>query len=80
MTKSKSRAEDDRRLEGAVDRVTKRHGGQVVESISTDELESFNDANCTHEKRVPDPSETDFDAYTCANPLCNEVFLYDKTK
>lgn len=77
-TKSKSKAEDDRKLEAAPDRVTKAHGGQLVEAISFDQLEPMNDPNCKHEKLVRDESETDFNAFTCANTRCNEVFLFDK--
>lgn len=78
MTKSESRQEDDRRSEASPDRVTKVHGGQVAESISVDELESFNDADCKHEKLVRDPSETEFNAFICANPNCSEVVLFNK--
>ena len=78
MTKSNSRQEDDRRAEGAPDRVTKVHGGQVVESVAPEELESFNDADCKHEKLIRDESETEFIAFTCANERCNEVVLYSK--
>lgn len=80
MTKSQSRQEDDRRSEGVKTRMEKTHGGELVEAVSQEELESFNDAECKHEKLVPDPSETDFDGYTCANPDCNVVLLYDKKK
>lgn len=78
MTKSTSRAEDERRGEERPDRVTKTHGGQVVEAISLDELESVNDAECKHEKLVRDESETDFLAFVCANPKCSEVVLFNK--
>lgn len=78
MTRSKSKAEDDRKLEGAPDRVTKTHGGRLVEAVAPEDLESFNDATCKHEKLVRDESETDFNAFLCANPQCSEVFLYDK--
>jgi hypothetical protein len=74
MTKSNSR-EEDKEIPSRVDKV---HGGEIVEAVSPDELESFNDADCKHEKLVRDESETDFKAFMCANPLCNEVMLYDK--
>lgn len=78
MTKSNSVQEDERRESESPSRVTKVHGGQTVESISPENLESFNDSECKHEKLVRDESETDFVAFMCANPLCNEVMLYDK--
>lgn len=78
MTRSQSKQEDDRRNQERMDRVTTAHGGQVVESIAPEDLESFNDADCKHEKLIRDDSETDFAAFMCANPLCNEIMLYDK--
>lgn len=78
MTRSKSKYEDDRRREERPDRVTKEHGGELVEAIAPEELESFNDANCKHVKLIRDRSETDFIAFACANPKCNEVVLYSK--
>ena len=78
MTKSNSKEEDERRATAAPDRVTKTHGGELVEAISPEDLVSFNDADCKHDKLVLDPTETDFKAFMCANPLCNEVMLYDK--
>lgn len=81
MTKrSESKQEDDRREEVAPSRVTKTHGGQTVESIAPEDLESFNDATCKHVTLIRDPSETEFTAFVCANPKCNEVVLYDKPK
>jgi len=80
MTKSNSKSEDDERLKGAQDRVSKEHGGELVEAVSQEELQSFNDADCKHEKVIPDPTEVDFDAYTCTNPDCGIVLLYDKKK
>lgn len=59
-------------------RVDKAHGGDMVEAIATEDLESFNDSDCKHAKTVPDPSETEFKAYMCANPACNVVVLYKK--
>lgn len=54
-------------------RIDKEHGGEVVEAISPADLDSFNDADCTHEKWVPDPTEELGTAFTCANPACNVV-------
>lgn len=79
MPKSKSREEDKLQDERGQSRVDKTHGGKVVESISPDKLESFNDDKCKHERLVRDASETDFNAFECANPLCNEVVLYNKS-
>jgi len=78
MTRSKSKQEDERREKEAPSRVTKIHGGKTVESVSPEDLESFNDANCKHKLLVRDASETEFNAFVCANPDCNEVVVYDK--
>jgi hypothetical protein len=59
-------------------RVDKTHGGEAVESIAPEDLESFNDANCIHKTLVRDPSETEFNAFMCANPACNIIVMYDK--
>lgn len=78
MTKSNSKQEDERRAKEAPTRMGKTHGGELVEAIAPDELESFNDADCKHESLVRDPSETEFNAFVCANPQCNEVLVYSK--
>lgn len=78
MAKSTSREEDDRRFKGTRGRVDTSHGGEIVEAVSPEELHSFNDADCKHEKVIPDPTEVDFDAYLCANEKCSVVLLYDK--
>lgn len=78
MTKSKSRQEDERREKTEQTRMGKTHGGELVEAIAPSELESFNDPNCKHERLVRDPSETEFNAFVCANPDCNEVVVYNK--
>lgn len=75
MTKSSSSKEDEEKIS----RVDKTHGGTIVESVAPGDLDSFNDADCKHEKLVRDESETDFNAFMCANPNCNEVMLYDKS-
>lgn len=78
MTTNKSSSKDeDKELLSRVDKV---HGGEIVEAIAPGDLQSFNDADCKHKKLVKDDSETDFNAFLCANPLCSEVFLYDKSK
>ena len=74
MTKNSSKEEDAE----TPSRVDKTHGGELVEAIAPGDLTSFNDADCKHEKLVIDPTETDFKAFMCANPNCNEVMLYDK--
>lgn len=79
MARSKSKSEDTERLKGAQDRVSKEHGGVLVEAVAPEDLESFNDANCKHENLVRDPTETEWNAFTCANEKCNEVVLFDKT-
>lgn len=79
MTRSKSKAEDEQRLKGAPDRVSKEHGGTLVEAVAPEELESFNDADCKHENLIRDESETQWNAFICANTKCNEVVLFDKT-
>lgn len=78
MTKSNSRAEDERRSEVTPDRVTRVHGGKVVETISQEDLISVNDADCVHERLLRDYSEEDYIAFTCANPNCGEVVLFSK--
>lgn len=79
MTKSSSKQEDERREPESV--VAKKHGGVVVESIAPEDLESFNDADCKHKKTVlVENPDDDFITYECANPRCNEIFLYDKGK
>jgi len=55
------------------------HGGELVEAIAPEELQPVNDASCKHENLVPDPTETDFNAFTCANEKCGVVLLFDKT-
>jgi len=80
MTKSNSREEDARREEATPTRMSKTHGGELVESIAPEELESFNDATCKHEKLIKDPTETEFIAFVCANNNCNEVVLFDKNQ
>lgn len=75
--RSSSKEEDERRQRAGVQsRLTKSHGGQLVEAVAPEELESMNDADCKHEKIVRDESETEFMAFICANPKCNEVFMY----
>lgn len=76
--KSSSKAEDERREPESA--VAKKHGGVVVESIAPEDLESFNDADCKHVKRIKVEDDDIFTTYECANPSCNEVFLYDKGK
>lgn len=78
MTTNKSNSKEDDKDQPS--RVDKTHGGELVEAIAPGELESFNDADCKHEKLIRDETEKDFNAFLCANPLCNEVFMYDKNK
>lgn len=80
MTRNSSKAEDERKGEEQPDRVTKEHGGQVVEAIAPEDLKSFNDADCKHERFIRDPSETEFIVFTCANPNCAEVIVYSSSK
>ncbi len=79
MAKSDSVQEDERREAATPSRMSKTHGGTTVESISPEDLESMNDADCKHEKLVRDETETEFNAFICANPKCNEVVLFNKT-
>lgn len=76
MTKSSSK-EQDAELASRVDKV---HGGEIVEAVSAQDLESFNDADCKHLELIRDETEEDFNAFMCVNPLCNEVMLYDKSE
>lgn len=79
MSRSKSKSEDAERAKASRGRVDTEHGGELVEAIAPEELESFNDADCKHEQLIRDESETEFNAFFCANPKCNEVVLFDKT-
>lgn len=78
MTRSNSREEDARRAEALKGRMDNTHGGQVVEAIAPEEVELVNDPECKHEKLVRDQSETDFNAFVCANRDCGIVVLFDK--
>lgn len=79
MTKpSKSKSEDKNREQES--RVNKTHGGEVVATISVDDLESFNDAECKHVKLIRDSDEIAPNTFACANEKCNEIFLFDKVK
>jgi hypothetical protein len=78
MEKSKSKSEDKSREQES--RVNKTHGGNVVESVSKDDLTSFNDATCKHKVVVPDDDPLATNTYVCENPDCNEVFLFDEVK
>ena len=76
--RSDSHQEDERRAKENPGRVTSTHGGELVEAIAPEELVSVHDSACKHEKLVRDETETDFNAFMCANPDCGEVMLYDK--
>lgn len=78
MARSDSKAEDERREQSTPSRMAKTHGGQTVESIAPEDLESVNDAECKHERLVRDDTETEWNAFICANPKCHEVVLFDK--
>ena len=78
MARSTSSQEDQRREEAIPSRMSKTHGGVVVESIAPEDLESFNDAECKHERLIRDESETEWNAFVCANDKCNEVVLFNK--
>lgn len=60
-------------------RVDKTHGGELVETISPEDIVSVHDTNCKHEKLVRDVTETDFNAFMCSNLECGIVMLYDKS-
>lgn len=79
MTRSKSRSEDKARNEERPDKVTRDHGGELVEAIAPEELELMNQPECKHTTLVRDASETEFNAFICANPNCGVVVLFDKT-
>lgn len=78
MAKSNSKEEDARRDEAALSRMAKTHGGKVVEAISLEDLESFNDDTCKHEKLIRDPSETEYNAFICSNDDCHEIVIFDR--
>lgn len=78
MAKSDSLQEDQRREEATPSRMSKAHGGVAVESVAPEDLESMNDAECKHERLLRDETETEFNAFVCANEKCNEVVLFKK--
>lgn len=78
MARSQSKQEDARREQETPTRLGKVHGGELVEAIAPEELESVNDAGCKHENLTRDHSETDFVAFMCDNPKCGVVVLFDK--
>lgn len=57
---------------------SKKHGGDLVEAISVDELEPMNEPDCKHEMMQRDFTETDYLAFVCANEKCGLVKLFDK--
>jgi hypothetical protein len=77
--KSNSKSEDEEKAKQSKGRVDLTHGGELVEAISPDDLISVHDSSCKHKTLVRDPSETEFNAFICANPDCGEVMLYDKS-
>lgn len=80
MTEKRNQSREDDKRQEPMSRVNKTHGGVLVESIATEDLESVNDANCKHEKLVRDTSETQFIGFVCSNPDCSEVVLFNKDK
>ena len=79
MTKNKTRAEDSESLKSAPDKVTAKHGGKVVETVSKEELISVNDSECKHKNLVRDHSETEWNAFMCDNPNCAIIVIFDKS-
>jgi hypothetical protein len=75
MTKKPAKEETPDKPQSRVD---KTHGGEIVEAIAPEDLVSVNDTDCKHENLVRDASETEFNAFMCANPNCGVVVLYDK--
>ena len=62
-------------------RLSQIHGvkpDDLVEAITEEELVEVNDAECKHVSMTRDPSETEFNAFTCDNPKCGIVVLVDK--
>ena len=78
MARSTTPQEDERREQAVPSRMSKAHGGQTVESVAPEDLESFNDADCPHERLIRDDTELDYIAFTCANLKCNEVVIFSK--
>jgi len=78
MTKNKTRREDSESLKSQPDKVTAKHGGKVVETVSKDELISVNDSDCKHKNLVRDPSETEWNAFMCDNPNCAIIVIFDR--
>lgn len=78
MTRSSSHEEDERRAEVKKGRVDTTHGGQLVEAIAPEEIELINEPDCKHERLIRDETETEFQAFTCANAKCGVVVLFNK--
>ena len=78
MTRNKNKQEDEQKSKETPGRVTITHGGELVEAVAPEELVSVHDSSCKNEKLIRDESETDFNAFMCANDACGEVMLYDK--
>ncbi len=78
MSRSTSETEDERREQSTQSRMSKAHGGQTVESIAPEDVEAFNDAECKHEKFIRDETETEYNAFICANENCSEVLVFNK--
>lgn len=71
--------EHDKYLEElGASRVSKSHGGELVEAISMEDLELMNDPECKHENMIRDETETMGNAFVCANPKCGIVAIYNK--
>lgn len=80
MQRSNSKAEDAARDEASSNRVTRVHGGELVEAVSNEDLELMNEPECKHDNLIRDEAETEFNAFVCANSKCGVVVLFEKNK
>ena len=71
--------EHDKYLEElGASRISKAHGGELVEAISMDDLEPMSDPECKHENMIRDETETMGNAFVCSNAKCGIVAIYNK--
>lgn len=78
MTNSDNSNRSPERDKTLSSRITKMHGGDFVDGIAPEELVSFNDSECEHKTLVRIEDDLNSNTFACANPNCNEIFIYDK--
>lgn len=78
MNNSKDSNRSPERDKTLTSRISKTHGGDFVDAIAPEEMVSFNDAECKHETLIRVEDDLNSNTFACANPNCNEIFIYDK--